>query len=257
MITLPALAEDAGIRHGFFTRTGGVSEGAFASLNCGHGSGDVPEKVARNRAIAAARLGLDAARLVGAYQVHSAVALIVERPWPHAEAPRADGLVTRTPGLALGILTADCAPVLFADTRARVVGAAHAGWRGALGGIIEATIARMEELDAARPDIRAGIGPCIGRLSYEVGPEFPAPLLAEDPASEIFFAPAPREGRFLFDLAGYVRHRLTRAGIATIACAPHDTVGEEELFFSYRRACLRGERRYGRLLSAIAIGDRE
>jgi YfiH family protein len=262
MITLDALAANAGIRHAFFTRAGGVSEDAFAALNCGFGSGDAPEKVARNRALAAARLGLAADRLVSARQCHGAAALVVERPWRGKErrceeAPRADGLVTRIPGIALGILTADCAPVLFADAEARVIGAAHAGWRGALGGIIEATIARMEELGARRPDIRAGIGPCIGHLSYEVGPEFPAPFLLEDAAAQAFFAPAPRAGHFLFDLASYVAHRLARAGIGTIACASHDTLCEEERFFSYRRACLRGEHRYGRLLSAIAIEDRK
>lgn len=257
MIVLPALAADAGIRHAFFTREGGVSEGPFAALNCGFGSGDRPERVARNRAIAAARLGLAGDRLVGVRQWHSAAAVIVTRPWRPEEAPAADGLVTRTPGLALGILTADCAPVLLCDPRARVIGAAHAGWRGALGGILEATIARMAELGARRCDIRAGIGPCIGRLSYEVGPEFPAPFVAEDPASAVFFAPAPRPGHFLFDLAGYVAHRLARAGIAVIERAPHDTLAEEEHFFSYRRACLRGERCYGRALSAIAIAQRE
>lgn len=255
MITLPALAEDAAIRHAFFTRQGGVSEAAFAALNCGFGSGDRPERVGQNRAIAADRLGLSADCLVSAYQCHSAAVAVIERPWRPEEAPRADGLVTRVPGLALGILTADCAPVLLAAARARVIGAAHAGWRGALGGVIEATIARMEALGAARDDIRAGIGPCIGPLSYEVGPEFPAPFVAEDPAARIFFAPAPREGHFLFDLARYAAHRLARAGIATIACAARDTLVDEECFFSYRRAALRGERRYGRLLSAIALRE--
>ena len=255
MITLAALAEDAAIGHAFFTREGGVSEDAFAALNCGFGSGDLPEKVARNRAIATARLGLAADRLATAYQCHSAAVVVVERPWRHEDAPRVDGLVTRVPGIALGILTADCAPVLFADPRAGVIGAAHAGWRGALGGVIEATVARMEALGAGRGDIRAGIGPCIGPLSYEVGPEFPAPFLAEDPASGVFFAPASRAGHFLFDLAGYAAHRLARAGLGTIARAAHDTLADEERFFSYRRACLRGERRYGRGLSAIAIRE--
>ncbi|HZU89149.1 MAG TPA: peptidoglycan editing factor PgeF [Stellaceae bacterium] len=270
MITLCALAEpaprercsrgdpgEAGIRHAFFTREGGVSEGPFAALNCGFGSGDAPERVAQNRAIATARLGLAADRLATVRQWHSAVVVTVAEPWRREAAPPADGLVTRIPGLALGVLTADCAPVLFADMRARIIGAAHAGWRGALGGVVEATIARMEALGAARADIRAGIGPCIGPLSYEVGPEFPAPFVAEDPASGDFFAPAPRRGHFLFDLAGYVAHRLRRAGVAIIACAPHDTLSEEGRFFSYRRACSRGERRYGRLLSAIALRDRE
>jgi YfiH family protein len=255
MITLGALAEETAFAHAFFTRQGGVSEDVFAALNCGFGSGDRPEKVARNRAIAAARLGLAADRLATAHQCHSAAVALVERPWRPEDAPRADGLVTRVPGIALGILTADCAPVLFADPRAGVIGAAHAGWRGALGGVLEATLARMEELGAARDAIRVGIGPCIGPLSYEVGPEFPAPFLAEDAASGVFFAPAPRQSRFLFDLAGYAAHRLARAGLATIARAAHDTLCDEERFFSYRRACLRGERRYGRALSAITIRE--
>lgn len=255
MITLGALDEADSVRHAFFTREGGVSADVFAALNCGFGSGDEPGRVARNRALAMARLGLAADRLATAYQCHSATVAVVEGPWRHGEAPRVDGLVTRIPGIALGILTADCAPVLFADPGAGVIGAAHAGWRGALGGVLEATLARMEEFGAARQRVQAGIGPCIGPLSYEVGPEFPAPFLAEDRAAGSFFAPAPRAGHFLFDLAGYAAHRLKRTGIATIACAARDTLGEEECFFSYRRATRRGERRYGRLLSAIALRD--
>ncbi|MGH7100267.1 MAG: peptidoglycan editing factor PgeF [Stellaceae bacterium] len=255
MITLGALGGEDGVRHAFFTREGGVSEDVFAALNCGFGSGDAPDRVARNRAIATARLGLAADRLATAYQCHSAAVAVVEEPWRHEAAPRADGLVTRVPGIALGILTADCAPILFADPAVGVIGAAHAGWRGALAGVLEATLVRMEELGAARERIRAGIGPCIGPLSYEVGPEFPAPFLAEDRAARVFFAPAPRAGHFLFDLAGYTAHRLRRAGIGRVACAARDTLGEEDCFFSYRRATLRGERRYGRLLSAIALRD--
>lgn len=254
-ITLGALGGEDDVRHVFCTREGGVSEDVFAALNCGFGSGDDPEKVRRNRAIATARLGLAADRLTTAYQCHSAAVVVVKEPWRHEAAPRVDGLVTRIPGIALGILTADCAPVLFADPEAGVIGAAHAGWRGALAGVIEATLARMEELGAARERIRAGIGPCIGPRSYEVGPEFPAPFLAEDRAAQVFFAPAPRLGHFLFDLAGYAAHRLKRAGVAAIACAARDTFGEKDCFFSYRRAILGGERRYGRLLSAIALRD--
>ncbi|HJU18179.1 MAG TPA: peptidoglycan editing factor PgeF [Stellaceae bacterium] len=254
MITLAALDSAP---HAFFTRRGGVSEAVFASLNCGFGSGDSAERVARNRAIAAARLGLAAARLVTVRQCHSADAVRVEHPWHYEDSPRGDALVTCVPGLALGILTADCAPVLLHDPHAGVIGAAHAGWRGALGGVIEATIARMEELGAARDHIRGGIGPCIGRLSYEVGPEFPAPFLAQNQESGRFFAPAPRAGHFLFDLGAYVAHRLAAAGVAAIERALHDTLPEEERFFSYRRASLRGERRYGRALSAIALRDRK
>lgn len=252
MISLGAL-EGGGARHAFFTREGGVSGGVFASLNCGFGSGDDAGAVARNRAIAAARLDLAADRLVTCRQTHSADIVAVERTWTAAEAPRADGMVSRMPGIALGILSADCAPVLFLDPLAQVVGAAHAGWRGALGGVIEATVAKMVALGAGRDRICAGIGPSIGGVSYEVGPEFPPRFTAEDPASGAFFMPALRPGHFMFDLPGYVAHRLARAGIATIECAGNDTASEPERFFSYRRASRTGERNYGRGLSAITL----
>jgi polyphenol oxidase len=253
-ITLSALRADAGIRRAFFTRQGGVSEGLFSSLNCGFGSGDSAERVARNREIAMDRLGLPAARLVTARQIHSATVVTVEQPWRREESPRADGLVTALPGIALGVLAADCAPILFHDPVARVIGAAHGGWRGALGGIVEATVARMAALGAAPRNIRAAIGPCIAQRSYEVGPEFPQPFLADHPGSTGWFLPAPRGGHFLFDLRGYIADRLGRVGIATVEVARHDTVTEEERFFSYRRAVLRGEGVYGRALSAIVLG---
>src|SRR5262249_46387657 len=186
-----------------------------------------------------ASLGLPADRLVTLRQVHSATVATVERPWRREDSPAADGLVTAVSGIALGVLAADCAPVLFFDPLARVIGAAHGGWRGALGGVIEAVIARMTELGATRHHIRAAIGPCIARLSYEVGPEFSQAFVAEDFANKSFFATAPRAGRFLFDLAGYVAQRLRRAGITTVEIVPYDTVADEERFFSYRRACLR------------------
>ena len=255
MITSGALGKDPGIRHAFFTRQGGVSEGLFGSLNCGFGSGDEPQRVAANRAIAMARLGQTSDRLVTVRQIHSARVVVVERPWCREESPTADGLVTAIPGIALGVLAADCAPILFYDPVARVIGAAHGGWRGALGGVVDATIARMAELGAERPHIRAAIGPCIARRSYEVGPEFPQPFVTEDPGNIRFFAPAPSLGRFLFDLGGYIAHRLARAGITTVEVTPHDTVAEEERFFSYRRARLRGERCYGLGLSAIVIEE--
>jgi polyphenol oxidase len=255
VITSGALGADPGIRHAFFTRQGGVSEGPFGSLNCGFGSGDSPQRVAANREIAMAQLGLPADRLVTVRQIHSARVVIVEQPWRREESPCADGLVTAVPGIALGVLAADCAPILFYDPVARVIGATHGGWRGALGGVVDATIAWMTELGAERPHIRAAIGPCIAGRSYEVGPEFPQPFVAEDPGAVRFFAPAPSLGRFLFDLGCYIAHRLTRAGIATVEVAPHDTVAEEERFFSYRRACLRGERSYGRGLSAIVLEE--
>ena len=255
MITLPLLDHDPGIRHAFFTREGGVSGGFFESLNCGFGSGDAAEMVARNRAIAMERLGFSPHRLVTCYQVHSTTVVTVEKPWPRDAAPRADGLVTGSSGIVLGILAADCAPVLFEDAVARVIGAAHGGWRGALGGIVEATLDRMEALGAKRARIRAGIGPCIAHTSYEVGPDFPQPFLANDPASAAYFAPALRTGHLMFDLPGYIERRLARAGIAAIERAAHDTVAEDTHFFSYRRACLRGEAVYGRGLSAIALRD--
>jgi YfiH family protein len=255
VITSSVLGADPGIRHAFFTRQGGVSEGPFGSLNCGFGSGDAPHRVAVNREIAMARLGLPADRLVTVRQIHSARVVIAERPWRREESPSADGLVTAVPGIALGVLAADCAPILFHDPVARVIGAAHGGWRGVLGGVADATISWMAVLGAARPRIRAAIGPCLTRRSYEVGPEFPQPFVAEDPGNMSFFSPAPCFGRYLFDLAGYIAHRLARAGIATVEVAQHDTLAEEEWFFSYRRACQRGERSYGRALSAIALEE--
>jgi polyphenol oxidase len=255
MISLATLNDAAGIRHAFFTREGGVSEGLFGSLNCGFGSGDAPARVAENRARAMAALDLAPDRLVTCYQIHSPDVVTVETPWRREDNPRADALVTRQRGVALGILTADCVPVLFADAEAAVIGAAHAGWKGALGGVIAATVAAMVELGAAASRIRAAIGPCIAQRSYEVGPEFPAPFLAADAASGDFFVPARRPGHFMFDLAGYVERRLLEAGIGATQRAPCDTVAEEVRFFSYRRACLRGEKNYGRGLSAIVLED--
>jgi hypothetical protein len=254
MITLDVLENCGPVRHAFFTRDGGVSEGVYASLNCGFGSGDDPDKVARNRAIAADALGLAEDRLVTCYQIHSAEVLTVEQPWRRENSPRADGLVTARPNIALGVLAADCAPVLFADPRAGVIGAAHGGWRGALTGVMEATVAAMTALGASPRRIRAGIGPCIAQQSYEVGPEFPGRFAAIDDASAAFFVPAERPGHFRFDLPGYIGHRLAKLDLAAIANAACDTVADPERFFSYRRACLTGERDYGRALAAIAFG---
>jgi polyphenol oxidase len=253
MITLAALDGDGSIRHGFFTRRGGVSGGIYTSLNCGFGSRDDPRAVAENRTIAAARLGIVAERLVSCHQVHGTAVVTVERPWQRRDNPRADGMVTTVPGIALGVLAADCAPVLLADPEARVVAAAHSGWRGALAGVAEATIAAMEEKGARRERIRAAIGPCIAQPSYEVGAEFAATFAAADAASGGFFRPGERPGHFLFDLPGYIAHRLAPLGLAAVEWAGRDTAAEEELFFSYRRACQRGEGDYGRLLAAIAI----
>jgi polyphenol oxidase len=246
---------DSGIRHGFFTRQGGTSEGLFTSLNCGFGSGDDPRKVAQNRAIAASRLGIAAERLVSCHQVHGTATVTVERPWRRDANPRADGMVTAVPGIALGVLAADCAAVLFADPTARVIGAAHGGWRGALAGIMETTIMAMAALGAEPHRIRAGIGPCIAQPSYEVGPDFHAAFAAADRDSSGFFRPAARAGHFLFDLPGYIAQRLERLRLAAIERTPHDTAAEEALFFSYRRACLRGEPDYGRGIAAIALAE--
>ena len=249
------LDAEPGIRHGFFTRLGGVSDGPFAALNCGFGSGDSPHRVARNRAIAMDCLDLPADRLVTARQVHGATVVTVEQPWRREEAPRADALVTATPGIALGVLAADCAPILFHEPVARVIGAGHAGWRGALTGIAEAMVAQMTALGAERHRIRAAIGPRIAQRSYEVGPEFPEPFLADNPVAAGHFIRAPRDGHFLFDLGGYLADRIIRAGVATVEVVPHDTVAEEAHFFSYRRSCLRGERSFGLGLSAVVLEE--
>jgi YfiH family protein len=249
----PGLAALDGVAHGFFSRTGGVSEGLFASLNTGFGSGDDPAHVAENRARATAALGLAPERLTTAYQVHSAQVETVTAPIAADAAPHADGFATATRGIALGILTADCAPVLFCDPGARVIGAAHAGWRGALSGVLEATMRAMEALGARRAATIAAIGPCIGKDSYEVGAEFPAPFIADDPAARACFAAATRSGHHMFDLEGYVAGRLRAMNLAAVNASGLDTCALETRFFSFRRATLRGEPGYGRGLSAIAL----
>jgi len=222
-------------------------------LNCGFGSNDNPARVAENRAIAARALGLSAEALVTAYQIHSADVIVADEPWPPARAPKADGIVTRRPGVALGVLTADCAPVLLADAEAGVIGAAHAGWRGALGGILEATARAMEKLGAHLASTVAVVGPCIHQSSYEVGADLrDAVLSAERDAGELFQAGA-RAGKFQFDLPGFLVRRLRRLALGAIACVDADTCADEKRFFSYRRAVKRGESDYGRELSAIAL----
>jgi YfiH family protein len=250
---LAAVGASAGIRHGFFTRHGGVSRGGYASLNCGLGSRDDPDAVAENRTRVSRFL--DAHSLLTAHQVHSPTAVVVDRPWSREERPRADAIVTGTPGIALGVLTADCAPVLLADPQARVVAAAHAGWRGAIGGVLEATLAAMEGLGARRDRIEAAVGPCIMQPNYEVGPEFEHEFLTRDPSSAPFFS-RPQDdpqGRPHFDLPGYVLQRLKRAGLAPVDAASCTYAGAED-FFSYRRSRAdRGENDYGRQISAIAL----
>lgn len=253
MIACDELAALHGVDHGFFTREGGVSQGLYASLNCGFGSADTPVRVAENRARAVAALGRPTARLCTLVQTHSARVAVLDRFPTDDRRPEADALVTRTPGLALGILTADCAPVLLADASAGVIGAVHAGWRGALGGVIEAAITAMTTLGAEAGRTVAAIGPCIGKTSYEVGPEFAAPFLDADAANAEFFAPAAGAGRTRFDLAGFVARRLEAHGIGEVARTPADTCADGERFFSYRRARLNRETDYGRQLSALVL----
>ena len=250
----PLLEDPRGrVRHGFFGRTGGVSDGLYRSLNCGYGSRDDPEAVAENRARTARACGLTPEMLCSAYQVHSADALVATAPWSRDEAPRVDAMATATPGLALAILTADCVPVLLADPEAGVIGAAHAGWRGALNGVVEAAVGAMLDLGAQTRDIRAVIGPAIGAASYEVGPEFPAPFLARNPQDEDLFAPAGREGHFLFDITGFVARRLGGLGLAAVGATGGDTCAEAGRFFSYRRSVHQGEPDYGRHISIVAL----
>jgi YfiH family protein len=253
MLQAPALDLLAGIRHAFFTREGGVSEGVYASLNAGVGSQDHPERVAQNRARMAAALGVE--HLVTAYQIHSADVIVAERPWPADARPRADAIVTKVPGLAVGVSTADCGPVLLADAQAGVIGAAHAGWRGALTGVIEAALVAMEQLGADRSRIRAALGPMIRQPNYEVGQEFVARFLAADADNARFFIAATRPGHARFDLPGFIRARLLRAGVEAVEDVGRCTYAEAALFYSYRRSTHRGEADYGRHVNAIALTD--
>ncbi|WP_127092072.1 peptidoglycan editing factor PgeF [Aquabacter cavernae] len=252
-IEAPSLAALPGIRHAFFTRRGGVSEGLYASLNGGMGSQDDLAKVSENRARMAGALGIEPAALVACWQVHSPDAVILETPWTREDAPKADAVVTAVPGLGATITVADCGPVLFADPVARVVGAAHAGWKGAFGGVIEGTLAAMERLGARRGDIHAAIGPLIRQDSYEVGEDFLARFLDTDPAFARFFKPAERPGHALFNLPGFIAHRLREAGVERIEDLGLDTYSDEDRFFSYRRSTHRKEPDYGRLVAAITL----
>jgi YfiH family protein len=251
-IEAPELASYPNLRHAFFTRQGGVSVGIYASLNGGLGSSDEPARVRENRRRMAAELGVAPNALVSVHQVHSPDAVIVEGPWP-GDKPKADGMATRMPGIALAITTADCGPVLFADPHAGVIGAAHAGWRGALTGVLEATIARMEELGARRHKIVAVLGPMISAAAYEVGAELIARFTDADPANQRFFTANGRPGHARFDLPAYIGARLEAAGIGEFASLGHCTYSEEERFFSFRRTTHRGEPDYGRLISAITL----
>lgn len=238
------------IAHGFFNRTGGVSKGIFAGLNCGPGSSDEPVAVCENRRRVAEALSPGAV-LLTLYQIHSAEVVTVTAPW-NTGRPRADAMVTNKPNLALGILTADCAPILFADAEAGVIGAAHAGWKGAIGGVTDSTVAAMEKLGARRGRIHAGVGPCISQSNYEVGAEFRERFLELDSSNTRFFVESDRAGHFRFDLQGYVEERLRMASVFSIESLKACTYASEN-FFSFRRATHRGEKDYGRQVSAIML----
>ena len=253
MLTSDALSGLDSIAHGFFTREGGVSEGAFQSMNCGFGSDDNPLHVTENRARAMSELGLQPEALTTVRQIHSSQVAFVPSAWAYEASPEADGMVTRTPGVALGILTADCAPVLFADASAGVVGAAHAGWKGALSGVLDATLEAMVGLGAAPENTVAAIGPCIAQDSYEVSDPFHADFLGHDSANGRFFKASNRNGHHLFDLGGFVAAQLADLCIGNVASLRVDTYTDETRFFSYRRTCHRGEKEYGRLMAVIAL----
>ena len=250
----PILAGLPGIRHGFFTRTGGVSEGIYRGLNTGTGSDDDPGRVAENRRRVADWMGVSPDRLLSLHQVHSPDVVVATGPWPR-ERPKADAVVTDRPGLALGASAADCGPVLFCDAEAGVVGAAHAGWKGAFTGVLENTVAAMEQLGARRERTVAALGPSIGPTNYEGGPEFVARFVEADPDNARHFAASAREGHAMFDLNGYTVDRLRTAGVGADALG-RCTYAEEDLFFSYRRSTHRDEPDYGRLISAIVLEQR-
>jgi polyphenol oxidase len=247
------LAKLPGIRHGFFTRAGGASNGIYAGLNCGLGSADDAAFVLENRRRVSAHLGGSHDGVVTLYQEHGARALTIGKPIARDALPKADAVVTSTPGLVVGVLTADCAPVLFADPEAKIVAAAHAGWRGAVAGIIASTITEMERLGAKRSRIVAALGPCITQPAYEVGPEFEAELTARDPAYARFLARSDTSPKARFDLPGFVLAQLAAAQIGDIVNAVHCTHGNESLFYSFRRTTQRKEADYGRQISAIVV----
>lgn len=252
LVSSSALAALPGIRHAFFTREGGVSEGIYGSLNAGIGSNDVPEHVRENRRRMTEALGVAENALISCFQIHSPNVIVAEKPHDGGDRPRADAVVTRVPGIACGVAAADCGPVLFADAEAGVVGAAHAGWKGALGGVLESTIEAMERLGAARERIRTAIGPLIRQPSYEVSTAFVDQFLASDPAYSRFFV-AGKPDHAQFDLPGFIAHRLGAAGIGTIDDLGFDTYSDPQRFYSYRRTTHRREPDYGRHIAAITL----
>ncbi len=242
-----------GIRHGFFTRQGGVSGGIYTSLNIGLGSDDERSSVLENRGRVADQLGIGADRLVSPYQIHSADVITVSAPFAQDADRKADALVTATPGLAIGIATADCGPLLFADTKAGVIGAAHSGWKGAVTGILQNTVAAMEALGATRTNITAVLGPTISQSAYEVGPEFKERFLQEHPDNTRYFKPSERAEHFMFDLPAFITDKLQALGLGAVADLALCTYADEDRFFSYRRTTHRKEPDYGRQISAIAL----
>ena len=248
----PLLSAVPGLRHAFFSRDGGVSGGIYASLNGGIGSNDDPASVAENRRRMAEQIGVTPDHLLTLFQVHSPDVMVASAPWDAALRPRADAIVTRAQGLAIGVTAADCGPILFVDPNARVIGAAHAGWKGALTGIVESTVDAMEGLGAERAGIVAAIGPLIRQPSYEVGNEFVERFVDADAENVLFFLPASREGHAMFDLAGFIRMRLENAGVSVIDDIGVDTYSDER-FFSYRRSVHRKEPDYGRHVHAIML----
>ena len=247
----PTLSAIPNISHGFFTRRGGVSEGIYASLNCGYGSGDEAEKVSENRRRVAEAIG--ASGLCTVHQIHSADAVIANVNWEHKDAPQADALVTNKQNIAIGVLTADCLPILFADGKNGVIAAAHSGWKGAISGVIENTLGKMCGLGADLANINATIGPAIAQKSYEVGAEFIDRFICQHKDNERFFAKSENLGHYMFDLPGYAKHRLADAGVSQINIIAQDTYFNDNEFFSYRRSCKRAEPAYGRQISVIML----
>ncbi len=252
-ILSPKLSLLSGINHGFFTREGGVSTGLYSSLNAGQGSSDAPENVTENRNLVAKCLSIKPENLVSVYQVHSNNVAIVTKPWQADDRPKVDGMVTSVANLALGILTADCGPVLFADSTARVIGAAHAGWKGAIGGVLENTIVAMEALGAKRKNITACLGMTISQDNYEVGRAFLEQFLAQNSNNNRYFIPSKIPNHYMFDLPAFITMRLTQAGIGSVENLNVCTYADEQRFFSYRRTTHRNEPDYGRHISAIAL----
>ncbi len=252
LVSSDVMSAIPGVRHAFFTREGGVSDGVYAGLNGGLGSNDKPESVRENRRRMAVHLGVAPEQLLSVHQIHSPDAVIATGPWDGPVRPKADALVTATPNLAIGVTTADCGPILFVDPQARVIGAAHAGWKGALTGVIESTLQTMERLGADRGQIVAAVGPLIRQASYEVGGEFVTRFIEHDVEYARFFLPSERQGHAMFDLAGFIRMRLETAGVLLIDDLGLDTYADER-FFSYRRSVHRREPDYGRHVHAIML----